>query len=141
MAYATLATLTTEYGTDEITRSSDRDNDGVADVGVVDDACARASSFCDSYIGVKYDVPLNPVPQVVVQHAGAIALYYLSADAGTLTDEKRRRYEDAVAWLRDLAAGKATLGLEEPAAPAIARPVRLTADARAWGRSRSEGIL
>ena len=109
MAYSTLQTLVDQFGSDEVTRSSDRDADGVADVGVVDRAIADADGEIDSYLGVKYEVPLNPVPGIVVTASATIAMYRMSYDAGTLTDEKRRRYEDLIRWLRDVASGKAVL--------------------------------
>ena len=110
MSYATLQTLIDQFGADEVTRSADRDADGVADTDVVERALEHADGIIDSRVAVKYKLPLNPVPDVVVAYAGDIALYRMSYEAGSLTDEKRRRYEDAVRWLDQVAAGKAVLG-------------------------------
>lgn len=145
MAYATQTTLEQQFGADEVLRSGDRDNDGSIDVvdgeNVVTKACSLAQGIVDGYLGVKYEVPVDPVPEVVVNHTGAIALYLLSDGADTLTEEKRRRYEDAIAWLKDVAAGKATLGVDPPADPLVSSPVRMTAEAREWTRSKMGGIL
>ncbi|MNG19141.1 hypothetical protein D3C84_1032700 [compost metagenome] len=43
-----------------------------------------------------------------------IALYRLSADAGSGTEEKRKRYEDAVALLRRIASGEVSMGMPTP---------------------------
>ena len=40
-------------------------------------------------------------------------MYRLSPDHSALTDEKRKRYEDAVRWLRDVSKGVASLGASE----------------------------
>ncbi|RTL04379.1 MAG: DUF1320 domain-containing protein [Acidimicrobiia bacterium] len=146
MAYATQTTLEKQYGEDEVLRSGDRDADGVIDVvdgeSVVDKACSLAQGVADSYLGSRYTVPLSdPIPEAVVDATGAIAMYKLSEGADTLTEEKRRRYEDAIAWLRDVAAGKASLGVEPPPPLTVGKPVRITAEARAWTRSTIGGIL
>ncbi|MBL9102159.1 MAG: DUF1320 domain-containing protein [Myxococcales bacterium] len=141
MSYASLQTLTDQFGADEVTRSADRDQDGVADVGVVDRALADADGEIDSYIGSVYKLPLDPVPSVVVTYAGAIALYRMSLQTGVLTDEKRQRYEDAIRWLRDVAAGKATLGGQPEPEPKAASGTRMTAEPREWTRQTIGRIL
>lgn len=145
MAYATKTTLEKQYGADEVLRSGDRDDDGVIDVvdgeSVVVKACSLAGGIVDSYLATKYKVPLDPVPEAVVDAAGAIAMYKLSEGADRLTTEKRQRYEDAIAWLRDVSAGKVSLGIDPPADPLVAAPVRMRAEARAWTRSTTGGLL
>lgn len=140
MAYATYAELVTMWGEIEVVRSSDRDGDGVADVGVVDRALDDASAEIDSYIGQTYKLPINPVPPVLATHCGRIALYQMSLDSGTYTKEKRQRYEDSLKWLRDVAAGKASLdGVGQPASKA--GPVLVFTEPREYSRTKLWGIL
>lgn len=140
MAYSTIIEIELQFGADEVLRSSDRDMDGVADVGVVDRAIADADAEIDSYLGVKYDIPLNPVPAIVATASATIAMYRMSSDSGTLTDEKRRRYEDLIRWLRDVAAGKAVLdGGTEP--PSKSGGVRYWTESREYSRTKLGGIL
>ncbi len=140
MAYIDQAGLTEQWGEIEVTRSSDRDGDGVADVGVVQKALDDASAEIDSYIGVVYKLPINPVPPVLATHCGAMAIYRLSLDGGAYTREKRQRYEDALRWLRDVAAGKASLdGQVQPESKSGG--VRYFTEPREYSRSKLGGIL
>jgi phage gp36-like protein len=66
-----------------------------------------ASSLVSGYIGAKYTLPLLTVPDVVKGWALDITRYRLWDEAAP--EEVRRRYEDALQQLRDLAAGKLAL--------------------------------
>ncbi|MCY1003999.1 DUF1320 domain-containing protein [Nannocystis pusilla] len=142
MTYATLQTLTDQFGADEVLVSSDRDHDGVSDPDVVARALAHADGLINSRIGVKYKLPLQVVPEVLVAYAGDIALYRMSQDTGPLTEEKRQRYEDALLWLDKVAAGKAVLdGAPEPEAKTSANGIKVVAAAREFTREKLGGIL
>lgn len=140
MAYTTLSLLIDQFGTAEVTASADRDKDGSADTDVVTRAIEHSDGLIDSYVGVKFKTPLDPVPKVVQRIAGDIALYTMSAEVGVYTDEKRKRYDDAIRWLEQVAAGKATIGGDEPDTKITGR-VRATAGARSWGRDDVGGLL
>lgn len=141
MSYADLQTLIDQFGADEVTRSADRDADGVADTDVVTRALEHADGIIDSRIGVVYDLPLKEVPVVLVAYAGDIALYRMSLDTGVLTDEKRRRYEDAIKWLDQVAAGKAVLGGDPEPGTKNAGSIVVVASGREYTRSSLGGIL
>lgn len=119
MPYATLQNAIDLYGEREVLTAVDRDEDGVADPTAITNALAQASTFMDSYIGAVYDVPIDSPPDHMVKYAIDIAIYNCSNDFGTLTKEKRQRYEDAVAWLKDISTGKAVLGVATEDAPAV----------------------
>jgi phage gp36-like protein len=112
MAYATESSLDMQYGTAAVTVAADRDGDGTRDTGVIDAAISDAEDEIDSYLGVVYSLPLTSTPDILSRVCGDIALYRMCSDAGTLTDEMRRRYDDAIAWLSKVASGKATLGVD-----------------------------
>lgn len=117
MAYTSKAQLIARWGTQEVTRSADRDpQDGVSEDAAIAAACADASSLVDSYLvqaGVK--VPMEPVSDALVLHATNIAMYQLSqAVGGAYTDEKRKRFEDATAWLKMQAAGNGQVPGADP---------------------------
>jgi len=114
MAYATLEALIKQYGLDAVLLVADRDQDGDIDADVVEDALTAATSEIDSYVGVKHRLPLPQVPDVLVRVCGDIALYRMSSEGGQLTEDKRQRYEDAVDYLKRVAAGTASLGLPTP---------------------------
>lgn len=141
MAYATLQTLVDQFGIDEVTRSSDRDNNQAIDPGVVERALEDASNEIDSYVGSIYKLPLNPVPGIVATYCGIIALYRMSQETGSYTEEKRKRYDDAIRWLRDLAKGLASLDGEVEAQPKSSGGIRYFAEAREYSRTKLGGIL
>lgn len=66
-----------------------------------------ASSLVAGYIGTRYTLPLLTVPDVVKGWTLDITRYRLWDEAAP--EEVRRRYEDALQQLRDLAAGKLAL--------------------------------
>lgn len=141
MAYATLQTLTDQVGIGEVILSSDRDQNGVVDVGVVERALEDASSEIDSYIGSVYKLPINPVPGILITYSGIIALYRMSLETGSYTEEKRKRYEDAIRWLRDVAKGVASLDGEVEAQPKSSGGIRYFTEAREFSRTKLGGVL
>lgn len=114
MAYATRAAFIEQYGQDAVLTVADRDGDGVIDDLVVDKALANASAEIDSYVSAKHRLPLPVVPERFAGLAGDIAMYLLSSTGGSLTEDKRKRYEDAISYLRRVASGDAGLGLPTP---------------------------
>lgn len=83
------------------------------DWAVVDDAILRASSIVDSYISVRYSVPITPTPKILEDKTVSIAVYLIyekrAAGMTEVPNDVRRRYEDALAWLKEVRDGKATL--------------------------------
>lgn len=110
MAYATSQDAIDLYGEDYILTSVDRDDDGDADAAAFSDALDQATSELDSYIGVKYDLPLVTVPAVLVRFCVDVAVYVSSPNPAELTDEKKDRYAAAIRWARGVAKGEVSLG-------------------------------
>lgn len=129
MAYTSKAQIIDRWGTDEVVRSADRDpEDGVVDDAAVTAACADASSLIDSYLERGgHKTPVDPVPDVLVKYASDIAVYNLSQGTAPYTEEKRKRYEDAIAWLESVAKN---VGADLPNAPDESKTAR---SARAGG--------
>lgn len=138
MAYADYEDAIDLYGNDYVSASITHD-DG-ANTAALTRALERASSEMDSYLGAVYAVPVSPVPEIVEQYCIDIAIYRASADAGAVTDEKRKRYEDAIAWCKSVAAGKAVLiGVEEPASEDQHLPTYVTST-RIFSRTKMGGL-
>lgn len=141
MPYASYSSLVKQHGEAEVINSADRDEDGVADADVVDQALADADGIINSRIAVAYKLPLQVVPPVLVAYAGDIALYKMSGATSTYTEEKRQRYDDAIRWLDQIAKGLAVLdGVPEPETKATGG-IRMTAAAREYGVGKTRGIL
>lgn len=72
-----------------------------------------ASGIVDSYLTSRFDVPLTTWGIDMVMATASIAAYLLVKQHGFNMNSEdgkniRQGYEDAVAWLRDVASGKAT---------------------------------
>lgn len=114
--YATTADLIARYGEAELIDLTDR---GSVATGAVVSAVAEAAILdacgeVEAYLGVRYSVPVTPVPVQLVAVTCDIARYRLHDDRPT--EDVRKRYEDAVRWLRDVSRGAAVLPAAAPAA-------------------------
>ncbi|WP_456390246.1 gp436 family protein [Profundibacter sp.] len=114
MAYATQADIITIYSEDALF-VADRDGDGMVDADAVTRALDMASSEIDSFLGVRYDVPLASAPEVIKQIAVDFAIYRLALSSDVLSEEHRQRYKDGKEHLIRFGEGKAYLDL--PAEP------------------------
>ena len=88
-------------------------------LAVVQAAINRAAIRINSYLS-RYTLPLSaeyvattPLPGM----ANDIARYFLMSDADMLTDLAETRFKDAIAWLTQVAGGKAALGPQTDEAP------------------------
>ncbi len=134
MTYAAQQDLVDRFGEQELIQLSDRANVGSIDAAVIGKALADADELIDSYIAARAALPLATVPARLVRVAGDVARYYLHADAPT--EQVRRAYTDATAWLRDVSLGKATLGDDGVSAAApVDATVEFVGDDRQFTRS------
>ena len=132
MTYATQADLVERFGADEVRQLTDRHMpaQGAIVAAVLDRAIADAAGLIDAHLAGRYVLPLStPHPAQLVRVACDITRYFLHDLSAP--DLVREHYEDAVKWLRDVAAGKVPLigatGLEvqasaQPSGAAVARP-------------------
>ncbi len=148
MAYATQADIEAIYSPDAL-YVADRDGDGAAEAAAVTRALQSASDEIDSYIGLRYQVPLDPaaLPGVIRQACVDIALYRLALGADVLSEEHRRRYEDAVTLMRRIGKGEAMLPLPDPAPapgetplPDGVRPIVTGGPDKVWTRAKTRGL-
>lgn len=123
MSYATRQDLEDRYGATELAQ-----RETMLPNGAVERALADADAVIDGYLAGRYAVPLTPVPDNLPRVACQLARYGL---LGAAADERARHdYEDAVAWLKDVAAGRVILPTVTPAAETAvqARPATRTAE-------------
>ena len=115
MAYADQTAMVNRFGKAEIISLTDPDN-LVIDPVVVGRALDDASAEIDTYLCGRYDLPLTaPYPTILERVCCDIARYRLYDDLPIV--EVRKRYEDALSWLRDIAAGRAVLLVEPSQEP------------------------
>lgn len=160
MAYLLVSDLITRFGAEELAQVADRTTPRLVSADLLDaaaggadlsgwaeadvdavgkamttilQAIADADSAIDGYIASRYGAPMPTPPAVVKRLAGDMARYYLHDDHATEAIQKR--YDAAIAMLRDVAAGKVTLGPEaESAKPAGGGTVEMVTSGRVFGR-------
>lgn len=140
MSYATQQDIIDRYGSDALHIAADRDNDGVLDVDAITRALDDATAEINVYVGARYDLPLSTVPPVLVMLCVDIALYKLATGTAG-TDERRQRYEDAVALLRRIASGELPLGVDAGSGDDNAAEVELIGPARIFSRNKMGGLV
>ena len=112
MPYATKQKIIDLYGQEHL--------DDLLPVDVVDadatinEALASASVELDAYLSARYKLPLASQPEVLKRPTVDIASYILAVRQSRLTEIIDDRYQQAVKLARDIAAGKAGLGSDEP---------------------------
>jgi len=120
-----LAELTTEAGE-------------VPDEAVVAQAIAAADAEIDSYLAVRYQLPLTGTPARVKALSVDITVYRLYTRRGISPPSRRENYEDAVKFLKDVAGGRAEIvglaGVEAPGA--ASEVVEIKSSERVFSRDK-----
>lgn len=129
MAYSTQDDLLTVIPQAELAALSAESGDE-PDSLVVAEAIARADAEIDAACGLRYLVPFSPVPERVKSLSADLAVYHLYSRRGVAPGLWRQKHQDAQAFLKQVAAGQATLAGSggEPAAASRETPEMQSAD-------------
>lgn len=111
MSYCTEQDLIDRYGETELIQLTDHDNLGGIDGDVLNRAIADADGEIDGYLSGRFSAPISPIPKTLVRIACDIARYYLYDDQAP--DHITKRYDDAVKFLKGVAAGQISIGVDE----------------------------
>lgn len=79
------------------------------DPQVVEEAISRGQAEIDAYLGTVYAVPLSPVPPLVKALAVDLAIFHLYSRRSVVPPVRQQKYEAAVAFLKEVAAGQAVV--------------------------------
>jgi len=115
MPYSLQTDLLEQISEDKLIQLTDDADAGEIDADVITRAIADADAEIDSYCGTRYELPFDPVPVMVRKLSVDIAVYNLYARRKGVPDDRQKRYDNAIRFLRDVSLGKATLGSDEPA--------------------------
>jgi phage gp36-like protein len=107
-AYATQSDISGLYGENALV-VADHDRDGIPDAVPVANALDYATAEIDSYLATRHSLPLAEVPLILKKLCVDIALHQLALSGELMTEEIEKRYDRALATLRDLSTGKAKL--------------------------------
>ena len=115
MTYAARTDMVRLYSEPVLVALTDLLGAGVVDEASLSAALAAADAEVNSYISGRVVLPLASVVPGLADKAASIARYFLDGQNGD--ENVRLRYKDVIAWLRDVQAGRASLGLDVNQAP------------------------
>ena len=114
----------------------------VPDAAVVAEAIAQAGAEIDSYLAVRYQLPLAETPARVKSLAVDLALYHLYSRRSVAPEVRRQKYDDAVAFLKLVGAGKAEIigaaGTEVPGD--VQEVTEISSGPRVFSRTTMDGF-
>lgn len=136
MSYAVLTDMEQRFGTAELIQQTDLTGGGVIDAATVSRAIDDATALIDGYLAARYSLPLSVTPPLLVTLCCDLARYALYVDAAPEIVEKRR--DQAVATLRDIAAGRVQLdvGQADASPPAPSGLAEVVQGHKAFGGGR-----
>ncbi len=138
MAYCTQADILEQIDDRTLVELTDDSDLAELDEGVVTRAIEDADSLINGYGRLRYTVPLVPVPSMARKLSVDIAIYNLYARRRGAPEDRRQRYLDAIAFLKEVAAGRASLGDMDGSPAESHRPTITSAD-RVFTRSGMDG--
>jgi phage gp36-like protein len=117
MAYCTQDDLLKMLPEPEMAQLTAESGD-VPDEAVVAEVIAKAAAEIDSYLAVRYVLPLTEIPSQVKHLAVDMAIYHLHSRRGMMLEIRGKNYDKSLAFLKDVAAGRAEIigatGVELP---------------------------
>jgi phage gp36-like protein len=138
MPYCTQSDILEQLDESELIQLTDDDDLGVVDVSVVTRAIADADAEIDGYCGTRYTVPFATVPDIIRKFSVDVAIYNLYARRRGAPEDRKQRYDAALRFLRDIAKGVASLGVNAPADDDDSGPAVTTSKSdRVFTRGRS----
>ncbi len=141
MAYATAQDMIDRFSEQQLKEVTDPDVETIR-TEALDRALEDASDEIDGYLEGRYRLPLPNPPRSLRIIACNVAMYrLLSLRQIDVMEDQRKRYEDAVKFLRAVANGDINLGLtpsHETVQPA-GGPTMREGPARTFSRDRLRG--
>lgn len=113
MPYATLADMLKRFN-DEGMAILAGDEDGVLNEAEINASLSAATEEADSYLRERVRLPLTTVPEVLVGYVCDLARYRLADTEENRSETIIARRADALNWLKDVAAGRASLPAIQP---------------------------
>lgn len=140
-SYATSADMIARFSEQQLKEVTDPDVETIR-TDALDRALEDATDEIDGYLEGRYRLPLQDPPRGLRIIACNIAMYrLLTLRQIDVMEDQRKRYEDAVKFLRGVAAGDINLGLtpaDQTVQPA-GGPTMREGPARTFSRDRLRG--
>jgi len=142
MAYCTQTDIEEQTSQAELIELTDDAGAGAVDATAVARAVADADAEIDSYCGSRYTLPFSPVPVMIRKLSVDIAVYNLFSRRAILkiSDERQKRYDNAVRFLRDVARGLISLGADAPTPVNTSDTASIAGNDRLFTREKMSGF-
>lgn len=144
MAYSTNADLQNQVGgAARLVQLCDLDGDRLVDQPVIDAAIASADAEINSYLGKQRLVPMaTPYPQMIIDISARMAIYRMRYAKGMPDQWTIDQHVLDLDWLKAVADGRVTLGVDPEPAKASSRIDASTerASVKEVGRKKLHGF-
>ncbi|WP_325893023.1 gp436 family protein [Grimontia sp. NTOU-MAR1] len=98
------------------TVAAQQGNPDALDEVAINAALGDATEEINTFLS-RYPLPLSRVPRTLNRVAISIAFYWLADRDSSVTDLAQKRYDDAIATLKDIQAGRRDLGVPQAEKP------------------------
>jgi len=139
MAYSVKSDMLEQINEDDLILLTDEDDLGTVNEDTVKRAIADADAEIDAYCGVRYDVPLSPVPAMIRKVSVDIAIFNLTSRRERVSDDRKKRYDNAIKFLQSVAAGQIWLGTLDAESPSEHQTPAFSGNTRVFTKSGMEG--
>lgn len=140
MSYCSPQDVIDRFGEDELLSLTDRLGLGVIDNTVLTQAINDASALMDGYLASRYQLPLTHAPATLKPLCCNIARYYLYDEQAS--EQVAKRYDDAVKFLKAVASGDISLGVDAIGTKATSTDLaELQSAGSVFDRNNSKGFI
>jgi len=140
--YCTPADMLATYPRDRLQELTDDARAGAPDEALIERALLDAQGVVDAYVGRLYRVPLETAPTVIKRLVLGIAFVGLLQRRNAVPEEWEKQDKAARELLRDIAAGKVSLGVEPlPAQGTMALGAEVDGAERVFSRASLADVL
>ena len=141
MAYCTQDDILQQLDENVLVQLTDDQGLGSVNSAVVTRAIMDADAAIDAYCQGHYNVPLDPVPEMIRKLSVDISIYNLySRRADSVPENRLERYKNAIRFLEKVAAGQITLGASTPAPESTGNSVDIDQNDRIFTRDKLGGF-
>ncbi|MGQ5976714.1 gp436 family protein [Serratia sp. IR-2025] len=144
MGYATREDLMVADG-DYVWNNAIKKGTDQLDEAAIAQALEDTDEEINSLLSRRYKLPLETaVPRILIRVAVSIAFYWLADRDNQATELVRKRYEDAIKTLKEIASGQRDLGLptlEQPTEGNSGKVIMTGENTRLFTRNSLKGVL
>lgn len=141
MSYCTKDDLLKKISENQLVELTDDEGTGLIIDAVITKNISEADGEIDSYCKKKYNLPFNPVPEMINKLSVDITIYNLYSRRQDLNNEVvTKRYDDAIKFLKDVARGLVEISADPPPASDSGQVGKYSANERIFTRNKMDDL-